>query len=401
MIGQIQGDRRAVKLARLAVSTIFFINGVIIATWASRIPAIQAKLALPNGILGLALLSAAVGALISMNLSGYLSARVGSKPVTIITSLCLCLALPLLALAPNLPLLVISLFIYGACNSSMDVSMNTQGAVVEQQYGKTIFNSFHACFSLGGLAGAGLSGGLAGAGLDPITNFTGVAIVSAILITMCSRALLATPTEEAGTTFARPTRALLALGLISFCSLISEGAMVDWSAVYLTQSIHVGAGLATAGYAAFSLFMAGGRAVGDFLEGRLGSPIMIRSGGLIAACGLVTALLFHWAPVVILGIGLVGAGLSVIFPLVLSAAGHASNQSSGTAIASVATCGYFGFLVGPPVIGFLSQALNLQIALSFVVLLNLTAAFLAPATNNLKKSRLNQATISNETEITV
>jgi MFS family permease len=166
---------------------------------------------------------------------------------------------------------------------------------------------------------------------------------------------------------------------VAFCVVLGEGAIADWSAIYLNGTLRTGAGLAAAGYAAFSVVMAVGRGVGDPLTARLGPRTMVRLGGLVAALGLTLALVVNWIPIALLGFGLVGAGFSVVFPLTLSAAGRTSKQAAGTAIAAVATCGYVGFLVGPPVIGFVADVLSLRTALGFVVVLSLCAAVFARA----------------------
>src|SRR5215469_7240293 len=182
-------------VARWSTSLLFFLNGVIVATWATRIPAVQARLMLSTGELGIALLGTAFGALVAMNLSGYLAARFGSRSVTVIASLSLCLMLPLLALAPSLPLLVGTLVLFGASNGSMDVAMNAQGVSVERQYGRPILNSFHACWSLGSLIGA-LAGGLvASHSIPPLPHFFGVALFCTILILSVARFLLPAKAE--------------------------------------------------------------------------------------------------------------------------------------------------------------------------------------------------------------
>ncbi|MDQ2904728.1 MAG: MFS transporter [Chloroflexota bacterium] len=376
-----QATPRIPRSARLAVALLFFLNGTILATWATRIPSIQARLALRPAELGLALLGTAAGALVAMNVSGYLAARFGSRSVTIIAAVILCLMLPLLALAPTLSSLVTALVLFGASNGSMDVAMNTQGVAVERQYGRPILNSFHACFSLGGLAGALIGGLVASRGIAPLPHFLGIALFCVILTLSVARFLLPAGAEAQRTAvaFARPTRAILALGLVAFCVVLGEGAMADWSAIYLNGTLRTGAGLAAVGYAAFSVMMAMGRGVGDQLTARLGARTMMQLGGIVAATGLTLALVVTWLPITLLGFGLVGAGFSVVFPLTLSAAGRTSKQAAGTAIAAVATCGYAGFLVGPPVIGFVADALSLRIALSFVVVLSLCATVCAHA----------------------
>ncbi len=379
--------------ARIAVAVLFFLNGVALASWAARIPAIQSKLALSPGELGVALLGVAAGALVAMNLSGYLAARFGSKFVTTIAALCLCVTLPLLALASTLPILIVALVLFGGSNGAMDVAMNTQGVAVEKGYRRPILNSFHAFYSFGALTGAFVGGLVASRGISPWPHFLSIAVLCAVLTLFASRFLLPAQADAHGksTAFARPTRALLALGLIAFCVVLGEGAIADWSAIYLNGTLRTGAGLAVAGYAAFSIVMAIGRGVGDQLTARLGAKMMVRLGGLIAAAGLTLALLVTWVPLVLVGFGMVGAGFSVVFPITLSAAGRTTKQASGTAIAAVATCGYVGLLAGPPIIGFAADLVGLRIALSFIVILSLLAALFAYAVGNDKHPDRDQA----------
>ncbi len=381
-----EGVRR-LRAARGSVAVFFLLNGVIIATWVTRLPAVQEQLRLSSGQIGLASFGAAVGALVAMNLSGYLAARFGSRGVTTVATLCLCGVLPLLGLANSLPALAAALVLFGASNGAMDVAMNTQGVAVEQGYGRPILNSFHACYSFGGLIGA-LAGGLvAAARIMLLQHFLVVFVAGVILTIIFSRMLLPQRAGEqkGGVTFARPTRALLALGLVALCALLGEGAISDWSAIYLNGTMRSGEGLAAAGFAAFSVVMALGRGVGDFLTARLGARMMVRLGGLVAALGLTLALVVPWIPSALLGFGLVGAGFSVVFPLTLSAAGRTTKVASGTAIAAVATSGYVGFLVGPPLIGFVADASSLRLALGFVVLLSLCAAGFARAVGDDRK----------------
>ena len=333
-----------------------------------------------------------------MNLSGYLAARFGSRPVTVIASMSLCLMFPLLALAPTLPILVGTLVLFGASNGAMDVAMNAQGVAVERRYGRPILNSFHACWSLGGLSGALAGGMVASHSIAPLPHFLGVTLFCAILTLSVARSLLPVEAEAQKTAvaFVRPTRAILALGLVAFCIVLGEGAIADWSAIYLNGTLRTGTGLAAAGYVAFSVVMAMGRGVGDQLTARLGPGTMMQLGGLVAAIGLTLALVVTWIPIALLGFGLVGAGFSVVFPLTLSAAGRTSKQAAGTAIAAVATCGYVGFLVGPPVIGFIADALSLRIALGFVVLLSLCAAVCARTVGGNKPASNSQVSESPE-----
>jgi MFS family permease len=345
---------------------LFFLTGVTFASWATRIPAVQTKLGLSPGELGVALLGTAAGELVFMNLAGYLATRFGSRSVTVMASVCLSVMLPILALAPTLLVLVATLVLFGASFGSVNVAMNTQGVAAHD--------------------------------IVPLPHFLGVAFLGIILTLSVARFLLPARADAqgAGVAFARPTRPLLALGLVAFCVVLGEGAMADWSAVYLNTILRAGMGLAAAGYAAFSIVMAVGRGLGDHLTNRLGSSMMVRLGGLVAAGGLTLALVVNWVPLALVGFGLVGAGFSVIFPLTLSAAGRTSKQVSGTAIATVATCGYVGFLVGPAVIGFAADALSLRVALGVVVLLSLCAAAFARVVGGGKQAGSDQALADGE-----
>lgn len=390
VVSYAQGDTRRLRMARMAVVACFFLNGLILASWAARIPAIQAKLALSPGLLGIALFGGALGALISMNTAGRASKHLGSQVITTITAICLCIALPLLAFASSFPLLILALVFFGASNGAMDVAMNLQGADVEREYGRPIFNSFHACYSVGGLTGAFLGGIIASLHVDPTPHFLVIGLCACIGILCSMRFLLPTlpvraaVTGEAGQKKAPVlyiSRTLLLLGLIAFCIVLSEGAMSDWSALYLSGIVYAGAGLAAAGYATFSLFMAIGRGVGDYLAARLGSARLIRIASTLAASGLALALLVVWTPAVFVGFGLVGLGLSVVFPLALSSASRApeDDRDRASALATVSTCGYFGLLAGPPIIGFIADMVGLRMALALVVCLCAIAALCAPA----------------------
>jgi len=368
------------RAARLAVLAIFFLNGFGFASWVVRIPAIQEKLALSEGLLGLALLGIAMGSLVSMPPAGWLVSRSGSRPVVVVTALLVSLALTPLALAPDLASLVSALVLLGAASGALDVSMNAQAVAVEKRYGRPIMTSFHAAFSFGGLAGAA-SGGLAASfEVGPLPHLSAVAVLSAATALAAYRYLLPASADvgrHGAPAFARPTRALLGLGIISFCVLLGEGAMADWSAVYLEGTLETGPGFAAAGYAAFSLAMALGRLFGDGLTQRLGPARLVRLGGALAAVGLGSALAIGEPYITLAGFACAGAGFSIIFPAALSAAGRTKGMAAGPALAAVSTAGYFGFLIGPPTIGLIAEALGLGAALYIVVLLSAAIVILA------------------------
>jgi MFS family permease len=369
--------------ARAAVLAVFFTNGVVIGTWVVRIPAIKERLGLGEGLLGVVLLGAAVGALVAMPVVGALVSRFGSRRVVGVSALALTVALPMPGLAPSLLLLVPAVVLLGAANGGLDVAMNAQAVAVERGYGRPIMSSFHAAWSFGGLGGAALGGLLASRGIGPLPHFAAVAFLAAIACVVAYGTLLpsgADASEEGTPAFARPTRALLGLGIISFCVLLGEGAMGDWSAVYLDDTLRTGPGFAAAGYAAFSLSMAFGRLFGDRFTELLGPATLVRACGAIAAAGLGIALAAAQPLVALAGFACAGAGFSIVFPTALSATGRTAGPT-GPALAAVTTAAYTGFLVGPPFIGFLAELTGLGYALYLVVALSTAIIILAGAVN--------------------
>jgi MFS family permease len=361
------------------VCTFFLISGAIVGSWVARIPAVKESLELSEGSLGAVLFGMASGALFTMVSSGALVARFGSRRMTTASALVLCGLLPAIGLAPDLVSLGVCLILVGAAIGVLDLSMNAHAAVVEMRYRRPLMSSFHAMFSLGGMAGAAAGGLVAGAGVPPGPHFTGAAALSAAAALLASIGLLAEPGERQvdAPIVARPRGSLAPLGLIAFCVLLAEGAMADWSAVYLRSALAQSPGVAAAGFTAFSLAMAAGRLAGDVVALRLGSARVVRLGASLAGVGLAGALLAPSVLVAVAGFGLVGLGLATTFPLVLSAAGRTEIAPQATSLAAVAGSGYFGLLVGPATIGFVAELLGLRAALGLVVALCAVAAILA------------------------
>ncbi|MEA2584532.1 MAG: hypothetical protein QOF33_2617 [Thermomicrobiales bacterium] len=376
------GTMRRARAARWAVMATFGINGLALSSWFPHIPAVQRKLDLSDGTLGLALLGTAVGALIATTASGWVIGRVGSRLATRVSVLALCATLPLPGLAPDLPLLVLALALLGASNGVLDVAMNTQAVAVEKRYRRPIMSTFHGVFSLGGLASSGLAVVIVASGVGTVAHLAIAAIVLGSAALVASRWLL--PDEgsrgsSGGPIFVRPTGPLIALGVVGFCVLLGEGAMADWSAVYLRNSLDTGAGYAAAGYAVFSSTMALGRLTGDRLTSHFGPATLVRAGGAVVAIGLGLALLLGRPATALVGFACVGAGLSFVFPIVLSAAGRVRGVASGSALAAVTAVGYTGFLAGPPLIGLVAQVTSLRIALAIVAALGVLMIVLAPS----------------------
>jgi MFS family permease len=370
---------RDARRARWAVSAIFFLTGAGTANWAVRIPAVQERLGLTPGQLGLALLGVSAGAIAAMPIAGRLVARHGSRPVTRVAALAFALALALPVIAPSLPALVASLAVLGLANGMLDVAMNAQAATVQRRYRQPIMSRIHALYSFGGLVGAALGGRVAASGIDAKPHLTVVAVVLASAALAFGFGMLpaSADAEPARTSTSRLTRQLAALGFVAFCVLFGEGAMANWSAVYLRDVVGAGPGLAAAGFAAFSLTMAIGRAVGDALTTRLGPVRLARLGGALASLGATLAIAVPQSWAVVVGFGAIGAGLSSIFPLVLAAASRSPGVVPGAAIAAVSMCGYSGLLAGPPLIGAVASALTLRGGIALVALTSLVVVFLA------------------------
>jgi MFS family permease len=365
------------RRARWAVSAIFFLTGAGTANWAVRIPAVQERLGLTPGQLGLALLGVSAGAIAAMPIAGRLVARHGSRPVTRVAALAFALALALPAMASSLPALVASLAVLGLANGMLDVAMNAQAATVQRHYRQPIMSRIHALYSFGGLVGAALGGRVAASGIDATPHLIVVALVLSSAALAFGAGMLPASADAEPTSTSRLTRQLAALGLVAFCVLFGEGAMANWSAVYLRDVVGAGPGLAAAGFAAFSLTMAIGRAVGDALTTRLGPVNLARLGGSLASLGATLAIAIPQPWAVVAGFGAIGAGLSSIFPLVLAAASRSPGVVPGAAIAAVSMCGYSGLLAGPPLIGAAATTLTLRGGIGIVALTSLVVVCLA------------------------
>ncbi|MGH9176882.1 MAG: MFS transporter, partial [Vicinamibacterales bacterium] len=277
--------RRAPRAARVAVAAAFLINGVAGGNWVVRIPDIQERLALNEATLGLALLGMPLGAILVMPLAGSWVAHRGSRIGVWLGTFGICAGVVLPGIAPNLVGLALALILYGMANGVQDVSMNAHGVAVEKRYRRTIMSSFHAFFSIGAMLGAVSGGLLAQAGVGTRWHLIGVGLALTLVTTIVMRWLLpasvdASPTARREPVFVRIPRAVLGLGIVGFCALLAEGAMADWTAVYLRNTIETSPGLAAAGYAVFSLAMTAGRLAGDRLTDRLGPVRIIEAGGI-------------------------------------------------------------------------------------------------------------------------
>ena len=360
---------RELRRARRAVAAVFFANGAGFASWVPHIPMVQSALGLSPSVLGAALLAMGGGALVGIPLSGRATARLGSRRVVAAAAAVFFAALPLPLVAPSLATFGVALFVLGCGNGALDVSMNAQAVAVERRWPRPIMSSFHAMWSLGGLVGAVVTAIALGAGVPPRLHL----VVAALALGASAAAALGSllppiaDTASAEPHFARPTRAVLGLGLVAFLGLLTEGSVSDWSAVYLHHTLGTTSAVAALGFAGFALTMAAGRFAGDALVARMGDAEVVRrfTGGAAVVLGLALAVATPWAAIV--GFAAVGVGVANLIPIIFRAASRLRGVAPSEGIAAVGTFGYVGFLSGPPLIGLVAELLTLPVALGLVV----------------------------------
>ncbi len=353
------------RAARAADIAVFFVNGLGLGLWAGHVPALQATHGLGKAELGLALLGMALGAVLAMPLTGPATARWGSRRCVVAAGIVYGVALSMPFAASGPVMLAAAMLLLGGANGAMDVAMNTQASTIERAYGRPIMSSFHAFFSIGGLVGALLAGGLIAGGVPPVLGmgFAGLGIAAATVL--AGRCLLAGG-DEGGHAFSLPSRAALAVGVLALLAMMAEGAVLDWSAVYLASDTGATAAAATIGYAAFSATMTLGRLTGDRVVRRLGPGLALALSATLAGIAMLLALTGGTA-MGILGFGLAGLGLANAVPILFSAGARLPGVAPGVGVAMVATLGYAGFLLGPPLIGVTAEATGLRWALLVIV----------------------------------
>jgi len=364
---------------RISASVFFFIAGLTFSTWASRIPAIKYKLHLSDAGLGGVLFALPVGLMVSLPISGWLVSRYGSRPMLIIGSFLYPLILILLSLSPTVALLTLSLFFFGMAGNLINIAMNTQAVGVELLYGRSVMASFHGLWSLAGFSGALIGTFFVSKDISPSIHFSFVAFLSILLVLVSFQSTIPHDVgkRQPQKVFVKPDSKLLLLGLIAFCCLLSEGAMSDWSGVYFKNIVHSPASLVTIGYVAFTGNMALGRFLGDRLVTKFGVKRMLQFSGALITTGLLTAVIFPYLLSATAGFFLVGFGVSSVVPIVYGLAGKSTTMSAGAALAAVSTIGFLGFLIGPPLIGFIAQAISLRWSFTLIGILGFGTAILA------------------------
>jgi len=400
--------RNETSRARAAITAFFAMDGFVFASWAVRIPAVKAAVGASPATLGVALLGVSAGAIATMALTGALCRRFGSARLVVVGAAWLSLALLLPALARSAVALGLGLVVFGIGYGGLNVAMNSLAVDLVAVLRRPVMPSFHAAWSLGGLAGAAL-GGLAAPALTPLAHFSLVCVIGLAVTAACGRIVLTTPLPVASASPApgdggnagageavapegipnevRPGpavpagragvwRTVVLLGVIALCSTYGEGAVSDWGALHLRQDLGAAAGLAAAGYAAFALAEACGRLAGSALLARLGQTRVLVFGGVVTFVGMIAAALSPELPLALVGFALAGLGVANAFPTAMARVGVLAGPNG---VAAASTLGYAGFLLGPPTIGFLAGALSLRAALTTVSLLAVVGIVLARA----------------------
>ena len=412
--------RNETSRARVAITAFFAMDGFVFASWAVRIPAVKAAVGASPATLGIALLGVSAGAIATMALTGALCRRFGSARLVVIGAVWLSLALLLPALARSAVTLGLGLLVFGIGYGGLNVAMNSLAVDLVAVLRRPVMPSFHGAWSLGGLAGAAL-GGLVAPALTPAAHFSLVSVLGLAVTAVAGRIVLTTllpvahvPAEDAsqspgpadskaeevaihekvpneiGPSPSRPARhagvwrTVLLLGVIALCSTYGEGAVSDWGALHLREDLGAASGLAAAGYAAFALAEACGRLAGSALLARLGQTRVLVYGGLVTFAGMIAAALSPVLPLALIGFALAGLGVANAFP---AAMGRVGILAGPHGVATASTLGYAGFLLGPPVIGFLATAMSLRVALTTVSLLAVVAIALARAASRPPRAR--------------
>lgn len=365
--------------ARYAVSLLFFLCGVVFTSWASRIPAFKEQFHLNEAELGGVLFMLPVGSLIALPFAGWAVDKVGSRIMCSFSSLLYVAALYTLSQSPTVFTLSIALFIFGFVGNTVNIAVNTQGLDVQHMMGKPILASFHALWSVGALVGALIGGWTLNHNYTTAAHYL-IILVPVSLLAVLSYGYLVPKDDKDHADkklFALPDKALMLIGVICLCCTLCEGAMSDWSALYYQFVQQDLARKGTTGFTAYAFTMSIGRFTGDRLIHVFGYRRVLMIDALLIAGGMTLALATSWPVMVIIGFAMVGYGVSTVIPIAYMVAGQSATMRPSVALAAVSTVGFTGFLIGPPVIGFVAHEVGLRFALGIVVVLALAVFGLA------------------------
>lgn len=361
------------RAGRRATGAFFGLLGVAVSTWAALVPFAKGNLGLDEATLGSILLAFGCGTIVATVAAASLARRYGSRHLLVVAASALCFVLPLLAHAPSVPVLAVLLFWFGAFVGIVGVAANAQAITVQTAMGRPVMSSFHAMFSLGGLAGAAGNSLLLHLGFSPLVCAIDVAAVLVLMIATQAESLTQDPPMEANhASHARRGLAplpVLFVGLMTLALYLSEGSIVDWGAVFFRELRGYSAATAALGYAAFSITMAAGRLAGDRIVERLGPVTVVRYGAILAAMGFCVMVFAPGPWLGLAGCALIGLGASNVVPTLISASARVSDYPTAAAVSTAVAMGTTGLIAGPALIGFVAQSTGLAIALAGLALL--------------------------------
>jgi MFS family permease len=363
------------RRSQLAVASLFGALGFSYGTWTSRLPAIKANLSLSTSQVSVVLLCAALGAVFSFPVTAAALHRLGSRGASLLSGGLLAVGLVGFGLAPNWVSACAVMAVYGVLASAMDVAMNAQGVEVERATGEAVMSRLHAVFSLGTMAGAFLASGITGLTASVPLHFAVAALVvlGAVLLPRAGLVADARPIDGGTRSFALPRGAALLIGAMAFLGMIAEGSMVDWSTLYLKERAGASLQVAPLGIASLQGAMLVTRWFGDRVRVRWGARRLLFGGALMAGASLAAALLMGGVAPALVAFGLFGIGIATVSPCVYAAGA----REGGVALAAVMTLGSLGFLVGPLLIGAVSQAADLSWGLAVVAAAAIALALLS------------------------
>lgn len=359
------------KRIRLAVALVYFSMGLSFASWASRIPDIKTALHLNDAMFGSILFALPVGQFLMMPFSGKLVTRFGSRKIMLFALPVYTIFLSNVGLVREGWQLAIALFLFGLAGNLCNISINTQGVAAERLYGRPIMASFHGSWSLAGFTGALIGLLMINLKVSPYWHFVTVILIVWTIVWTNQAHLIGgksgvNPNEPKRKFFGKPDPILLQLGIIGFCSMASEGAMFDWSGVYFKDVVKAPDSLVILGYTSFMIMMSTGRFVADYFISKIGRKLLLQICGVMISTGLFTSVIFPYLIPSTLAFMLVGLGVSSIVPTVYSAAGRHSRVPPGIALATVSSVSFLGFLMGPPLIGYISEAFGLRYSFAVI-----------------------------------
>lgn len=369
---------RSPRNYRIANTVFFFISGFGYTTWASRIPSLQQHLHLNEAQLGAALFAMPIGLMLTMPVTGSLLRRFSSGRIMVVGALAFNLMLALLGYVDFYWQFISVLFCFGASRNLLNLSTNTQSVGVQALYERSIITTFHGIWSLAGFSGAALGYLAVYLNIVPTYHLLTVSSVLVILaLCFAPHTLYQKPSaQQKKPAFSLPDKALLKFALICFASMACENVMYDWGAIYMQKAVHTSKTTATAGFVVFMIAVTAGRFTGDRLVNRYGIKKLLQYSGTLVVIGFILTVLLPYREFAMFGFAMIGLGVSCIVPLVFSVAGSSKTMSSGSAIAAVSTVGYLGFLLVPPVVGFVAQAASLQWAFGVITLLGVVIVWM-------------------------